>query len=108
MRHLLVAQPEGKRQCEHGISLIQRWRRRQLLKVGICKAPLLGAWSWLTANGLDRQLDRLGKVGSDSGCEGPRHCRFPLDRTLSRVVARQLGLLAQVCCPARGSARVTS
>jgi hypothetical protein len=43
-----------------------------------------------------------------SGREPCRTTEFPNFLTLSRVVARQLGLLAQVRCPARGSARVTS
>ena len=93
---LLVAQPDLDRQCEHGVSLIQRWRARQLLKVGICRAPCKGACSWLTANGLERR--QLAREGFLSGL---------LPFTLSRVVARQLGLLAQVRYPARGSARVT-
>lgn len=99
MRHLLVAQPERKRQCEHGISPISRWRRRQLVKVGICKAPLPGAWSWLTANGLDRQLVNMfwRHMAVKADVVRSRRkamCAIAYPRTLSRVVARQLGLLA--------------
>ena len=32
MCQLLVAQLKLDRQCEHGVSLIQRWRARQLVK----------------------------------------------------------------------------
>ena len=97
---LLVAQPDFERQCEHGVSLIQRWRRRQLVKVGICNAPLPGA-----ALGLPRMALSDSAVDLAFPSLGLRRGYF--NRTLSRVVARQLGLLTQVRYPARGSARVT-
>jgi hypothetical protein len=96
MYQLLVAQLKLDRQREHGNSLIQRWRRRQLVKVGICRARCCAL-----ALGLPRMALSVG-CGT-KGCP-VRGLRF---RTLSRVVARQLGLLAQVRCPARGSAWAT-
>jgi hypothetical protein len=96
LHQLLVAQLKLYRQREHGNCLIQRWRRRQLVKVGIYKARCCAL-----ALGLPRMALSVGMV--DSGCL----FRGPINRTLSRVVARQLGLLTQVRCPARGSAWVT-
>lgn len=57
--YLLVAQLKFDRQCEHGNSLIQRWRARQLVKVGICRAPCRAL-----ALGLPRMALSIGLVGS--------------------------------------------
>ncbi len=55
---LPVAQLELDRQCEHGVSLIQRWRARQLVKVGIYRAPCLAL-----ALGLPRMALSVGCAG---------------------------------------------
>ena len=72
-----------------------RWQRCQLVKGWLFVTRGCTRGSRLTANGLERQLDLLGIIGSVGGLR-PASYRFSMDRTLSRVVARQLGLLTQV------------
>lgn len=111
LNQLLVAQLKLDCQCYHGSSPDYAGRPANLLRVGIYRAPCLA---------LALGLPRMALSGS-KGCPlGSKLCGLRFYRgstrhtinalrflTLSRVVARQLGLLAQVRYPARGSARVT-
>lgn len=88
-------------QFQHGIRPVYAGSAANWLRVGYLLHAVAWRGSRLTANGLERQLGCLS-------LPVPVGLRTTCNRTLSRVVARQLGLLTQVRYPARGSARVTS
>ena len=109
---LLVVQLDGQCQSYHGIRLDYAGSAANLLKVGICNAPLPGAALGLPrmalSGGLAYPLGRDGSVYRPITHGGCDRTKPPLwGRTLSRAATRQLGLLTQVRYPARGSARVT-
>ena len=97
---LLVGQLDGKCQRNHWHLPLTMLAALPTVEVGICNAPLPGA-----ALGLPRMALSDSAVDLAFPSLGLRRGYF--NRTLSRVVARQLGLLTQVRYPARGSARVT-
>lgn len=89
MYYLLVAQLKLYSQFKHGINLVCAGLQANLLKVGIYKAPCLA---------LAFGLPRMALSGSLIVRGYPFLLRFTdhCNRTLSRAVTRQLGLLAQV------------
>jgi len=108
LQHLLIAQRQLDCQFQHGISPVYAGSAANWLRVGYLLHAVAWRGSRLTANSLEQQL---GFCTTDLTSER-RHLAVALiasgvlGRTLSRVVARQLGLLAQVRYPARDSARV--
>ena len=108
LHNLLVVQPKLDSQCYHGSSPDYAGWPANLLRVGIYRAPCLALGLGLPRMALTIGLAfarvTLRLCGGTSVAQMARGVR---GRTLSRVVARQLGLLAQVRYSARGSARVT-
>ena len=111
LNQLLVAQLKLDCQFQHGISPVYAGSAANWLGLAICYTPL---------HGVALGLPRMALSGSKGWPLGSKLCGLRFYRgstrhtinalrflTLSRVVARQLGLLAQVRYPARGSARVT-
>lgn len=117
MYQLLVAQPQLDCQCQHGISPVYAGSAANWFRVGYLLHAVAWRGSRLTANGHERRLCllkiiRLCKLSlfaihRMAGREPRCTSEFLNFRTLSRVVARQLGLLAQVRYPTRYFVRVT-
>ena len=99
--HLLITQLDLDRQFKHGINLVCAGVHANLLKVGICNAPLPGA-----GLGLPRMAATIG-CGGDGIHEGfPHGHRNP--RTFGGLLGRNRGAVTpRNRYPARGSARVT-
>lgn len=100
MYQLFEAQRQLYCQFQHGISPVYAGSAANWLGLAIYYTPLRGV-----ALGLPRMALSVGWIGF--GVSLQHHAEGAIANvTLSRVVARQLGLLAQVRCPARDSARV--
>lgn len=111
LNQLLVAQLKLDCQCYHGSSPDYAGSAANWLGLAIWYTPLHGVVLGLPRMALSSS-EGFRRVVSCAVCAFIAARRgtqlTPFDSlTLSRVVARQLGLLAQVRHPARGSARVT-
>lgn len=97
-------------QFQHGLHLVYAGSAANLLKVGYLLHAVAWRGSWLTANSLEHRLRFWAACPASRRRSSPwlRWQGLTSTSPISRVVARQLGLLAQVRCPARGSARVAS
>lgn len=115
---LLVAQRQLNCQFQHGISPVYAGSAANWLGLAICYTPLHGVALGLPRMALSSgcgccRLFSYASYRYSTACRGRsgrepwRTSEFFNFLTLSRVVARQLGLLAQVRYPARGSVRMT-
>ena len=111
LQHLLITQLKLDCQLEHGKSPVCAGSAANWLGLAIYYTPLhgvaLGLPRMALSSSLANPLGGMQFVTANYVSESnDYYAHARRGRTLSRVVARQLGLLTQVRYPARGSARV--